>query len=101
MCEVSMKIRCRNSDVRDWCGLKEDVVNGVEKSTGRGTDRLSAERKTDPATDRRVQEIDRTTELAFAKWAFARTAFLVEFPASRGLLSNNNATAPRSTGLHY
>ncbi|GBP42906.1 hypothetical protein EVAR_87285_1 [Eumeta japonica] len=23
--------RCRNSEVRDWCGLKEDVVTGVER----------------------------------------------------------------------
>ncbi|GBP70680.1 hypothetical protein EVAR_88855_1 [Eumeta japonica] len=31
MCGVSRKDRCRNSDVRERCGLKEDVVTRVER----------------------------------------------------------------------
>ncbi|GBP00639.1 hypothetical protein EVAR_76911_1 [Eumeta japonica] len=31
MCGVSRKDRCRNSDIRDWYGLKEDVVTRVER----------------------------------------------------------------------
>ncbi|GBP93220.1 SID1 transmembrane family member 1 [Eumeta japonica] len=31
MCGVSPKDRCRNSDIREWCGLKENVVTRVEK----------------------------------------------------------------------
>ncbi|GBP40489.1 hypothetical protein EVAR_30547_1 [Eumeta japonica] len=31
MCEVSLKDRCRNDDVRERCGLKEDVVTRVER----------------------------------------------------------------------
>ncbi|GBP15157.1 hypothetical protein EVAR_11453_1 [Eumeta japonica] len=31
MCRVSLKDRCGNSDVRERCGLKEDLVLRVEK----------------------------------------------------------------------
>ncbi|GBP57486.1 hypothetical protein EVAR_36138_1 [Eumeta japonica] len=31
MCEMSRKDRCRNSDVRERCGLKEDVVARAER----------------------------------------------------------------------
>ncbi|GBP46942.1 hypothetical protein EVAR_30974_1 [Eumeta japonica] len=31
MCEVSLKDRCRNSEVREPYGLKKDVVTSVEK----------------------------------------------------------------------
>ncbi|GBP56939.1 hypothetical protein EVAR_33996_1 [Eumeta japonica] len=31
MCGVSRKDRCRNSDIRKRCGLKEDVVTKVER----------------------------------------------------------------------
>ncbi|GBP62830.1 hypothetical protein EVAR_44684_1 [Eumeta japonica] len=31
MCGVSRKDKCRNSDIRKRCGLKEDVVTGVDK----------------------------------------------------------------------
>ncbi|GBP13915.1 Nose resistant to fluoxetine protein 6 [Eumeta japonica] len=31
VCEVSRKDRCRNSDVRERCGLKKDVVTGIER----------------------------------------------------------------------
>ncbi|GBP50991.1 hypothetical protein EVAR_37148_1 [Eumeta japonica] len=31
MCGVSRKDRCRNSDVRERCGLKGDVVTKVER----------------------------------------------------------------------
>ncbi|GBP51222.1 hypothetical protein EVAR_85434_1 [Eumeta japonica] len=31
MCGVSQKNRCRNSDIRERCGLKEDVVTRAEK----------------------------------------------------------------------
>ncbi|GBP62670.1 hypothetical protein EVAR_51916_1 [Eumeta japonica] len=31
MCGVSREDRCRNSDVRERCGLKEDVVTRVER----------------------------------------------------------------------
>ncbi|GBP29758.1 hypothetical protein EVAR_94598_1 [Eumeta japonica] len=31
MCGVSRKDRCRDSDVRERCGVKEDVVTGVER----------------------------------------------------------------------
>ncbi|GBP00841.1 hypothetical protein EVAR_69134_1 [Eumeta japonica] len=31
MCGVSLKDRCRNSDVRERCGLQEDVVTRVER----------------------------------------------------------------------
>ncbi|GBP13100.1 hypothetical protein EVAR_93069_1 [Eumeta japonica] len=34
MCGVSHKDRCRNSDVRERCGLKEDVVTRVERAFG-------------------------------------------------------------------
>ncbi|GBP88458.1 hypothetical protein EVAR_68228_1 [Eumeta japonica] len=30
-CRVSLKDRCRNSDDREQCGLKEDVVTRVER----------------------------------------------------------------------
>ncbi|GBP28868.1 hypothetical protein EVAR_24544_1 [Eumeta japonica] len=30
-CGVSRKDRYRNSDVREWCGLKEDAVTEVER----------------------------------------------------------------------
>ncbi|GBP78264.1 hypothetical protein EVAR_66295_1 [Eumeta japonica] len=30
MCGVSQKDKCRDSDVRERCGVKEDVVTGVE-----------------------------------------------------------------------
>ncbi|GBO98575.1 Coiled-coil domain-containing protein 85C [Eumeta japonica] len=33
MCRVSLNNRCRNSDVRVWCGLKEDVVARVDIET--------------------------------------------------------------------
>ncbi|GBP89869.1 hypothetical protein EVAR_65758_1 [Eumeta japonica] len=32
MCGVSRKGRCRNSDVRERCGLKEGVVTRVERA---------------------------------------------------------------------
>ncbi|GBP07978.1 Macrophage colony-stimulating factor 1 receptor [Eumeta japonica] len=32
MCEVFLKDTCRNSDVRERCGFKEDVVTRIEKS---------------------------------------------------------------------
>ncbi|GBP79902.1 hypothetical protein EVAR_63339_1 [Eumeta japonica] len=32
MCGVSQKDRCRNSDIREQCDLKEDVVTRVERS---------------------------------------------------------------------
>ncbi|GBP43284.1 hypothetical protein EVAR_31168_1 [Eumeta japonica] len=32
MCGVSRKDRCRNSDVRERCSLKEDVVTRVERA---------------------------------------------------------------------
>ncbi|GBP29755.1 hypothetical protein EVAR_94595_1 [Eumeta japonica] len=35
MCEVSREDRCRNSDVRERCSLKEDVVTGVETGVRR------------------------------------------------------------------
>ncbi|GBP76936.1 hypothetical protein EVAR_53818_1 [Eumeta japonica] len=34
---MSRKDRCRNSDVRERCGLKEDVVTRVERVTNKGT----------------------------------------------------------------
>ncbi|GBP81485.1 hypothetical protein EVAR_86166_1 [Eumeta japonica] len=33
MCGVSWKDRCRNSDVRERCDLKEDVVTRVERES--------------------------------------------------------------------
>ncbi|GBP34274.1 hypothetical protein EVAR_13413_1 [Eumeta japonica] len=38
MCGVSRKFRCRNSDVIERCGLKEDPVTRVEKDTLRRFD---------------------------------------------------------------
>ncbi|GBP22613.1 hypothetical protein EVAR_13893_1 [Eumeta japonica] len=32
MCGMPLKDRCRNSNVREHCGLEKDVVNRVEKS---------------------------------------------------------------------
>ncbi|GBP74848.1 hypothetical protein EVAR_55346_1 [Eumeta japonica] len=40
ICEVSRKDRCRNSDVRERCGSKEDVVTRVERGTLRWFGRL-------------------------------------------------------------
>ncbi|GBP36261.1 hypothetical protein EVAR_85509_1 [Eumeta japonica] len=40
MCRVSWKDRCRNSNVRERCGLKEDVVTGVERGMLRWFARL-------------------------------------------------------------
>ncbi|GBP27034.1 hypothetical protein EVAR_11269_1 [Eumeta japonica] len=37
MCGVSRKDRCRNSDVRARCGLKDDVVTGVERAGARSS----------------------------------------------------------------
>ncbi|GBP28992.1 hypothetical protein EVAR_83892_1 [Eumeta japonica] len=33
MCGVSRKDRCRNSDVRERCGLRKDVVSRVERDS--------------------------------------------------------------------
>ncbi|GBP81549.1 hypothetical protein EVAR_60261_1 [Eumeta japonica] len=34
MCRVSRKDRCRNSHVREWCGLKENLVTGMLRWIG-------------------------------------------------------------------
>ncbi|GBP06205.1 hypothetical protein EVAR_3564_1 [Eumeta japonica] len=44
MCGVSRKDRCRNSDVRERCGLKEEVVNRVERGTRTNDSRLTKKR---------------------------------------------------------
>ncbi|GBP20184.1 hypothetical protein EVAR_82057_1 [Eumeta japonica] len=45
VCGVSLKDRCRNSDVWERCGLKEDVVTGVERGMIRWFGRLEGRMK--------------------------------------------------------
>ncbi|GBP52870.1 hypothetical protein EVAR_39034_1 [Eumeta japonica] len=40
MCGGSLKDRCRNSDVRERCGMKEDVVTRVGKGASRTVRRV-------------------------------------------------------------
>ncbi|GBP51000.1 hypothetical protein EVAR_37157_1 [Eumeta japonica] len=59
-CEVSRKDRCRNSHVRDRCGLKEDVVTRVE--TGENKNRAKAASR-EGGRERRDACAGRTVEL--------------------------------------
>ncbi|GBP35188.1 hypothetical protein EVAR_18313_1 [Eumeta japonica] len=49
MCRVSRRDRCRNSDVRERCGLKEDVAprveRGVLRRSGVWRGRMKADRQ--------------------------------------------------------
>ncbi|GBP90131.1 hypothetical protein EVAR_68630_1 [Eumeta japonica] len=49
MCRVSRKDRCRNSDVRQRCGLKEDVVTRVERGMLRWFGHLERMNESNPA----------------------------------------------------
>ncbi|GBP36860.1 hypothetical protein EVAR_96107_1 [Eumeta japonica] len=58
LCGVTRKDRCRNSDVRERCDLKEDVVTRAERNTETG-ERESA---SDPAPSTKSNISSRVTK---------------------------------------
>ncbi|GBP38186.1 hypothetical protein EVAR_18065_1 [Eumeta japonica] len=63
MCGVSRKDRCRNSDVRERCGLKDDVETRVERGMLRWFDHLERMNENDKSIER-MCVMDRSARVA-------------------------------------
>ncbi|GBP51684.1 hypothetical protein EVAR_48307_1 [Eumeta japonica] len=98
VCGVPRKDLCRNNDVRERCGLKEDVVTGVERGISRwvghlekmNESRLTKQINRANACDRKLPSVPRASRAGFGAPARGRGRgnYLLDFSICKGQSKN-------------